>query len=83
MATSKWRFIKKLRINILKNWHQSKKLVNILGQNDQLENISEDAPAGKGPDIFFLAHDNTGSAYLQGLAAEIKLSKDELKGFNK
>lgn len=27
------------------------KLVNI-GQNDQLENISLDAPAGKGPDIF-------------------------------
>ena len=77
MATNKWRFIKKLRINIPKNWHQSK-LVNI-GQNDQLENISLDAPAGKGPDIFFLAHDNTGSAYLQGLAAEIKLSKDELK----
>ena len=74
-------FYKKLRINILKTGIKVK-LVNI-GQNDQLENISLDAPAGKGPDIFFLAHDNTGSAYLQGLAAEIKLSKDELKGFNK
>lgn len=37
-------------INILKTGIKVK-LVNI-GQNDQLENISLDAPAGKGPDIF-------------------------------
>ncbi|HDB4604593.1 TPA: extracellular solute-binding protein, partial [Staphylococcus aureus] len=75
-------FYKKITDQYTKKTGIKVKLVNI-GQNDQLENISLDAPAGKGPDIFFLAHDNTGSAYLQGLAAEIKLSKDELKGFNK
>ncbi|MCE5069934.1 extracellular solute-binding protein [Staphylococcus aureus] len=75
-------FYKKMTDQYTKKTGIKVKLVNI-GQNDQLENISLDAPAGKGPDIFFLAHDNTGSAYLQGLADEIKLSKDELKGFNK
>lgn len=75
-------FYKKITDQYTKKTGIKVKLVNI-GQNDQLENISLDAPAGKGPDIFFLAHDNTGSAYLQGLAAEINLSKDELKGFNK
>ena len=73
MATSKWRFIKKLRINILKT-DIKVKLVNI-GQNDQLENISPRRSCWKRSRYLFLAHDNTGSAYLQGLAAEIKLSK--------
>ncbi|MBI5974853.1 extracellular solute-binding protein [Staphylococcus canis] len=58
------------------------RLLNV-SQNDQLENLSLDAPAGKGPDLFFLAHDNTGSAYLQGLAAELDFTDEQLKGFNK
>lgn len=74
-------FYKKITDEYTKKTGIKVKLVNV-GQNDQLENISLDAPAGKGPDLFFLAHDNTGSAYLQGLAAELKFSKEELKGYN-
>ncbi len=58
MATNKWRFIKKLRYQYTKKTGIKVKLVNI-GQNDHVENISLDAPAGKVPDIFFLAHENT------------------------
>ena len=54
MATSKWRFIKKITDQYTKKTGIKVKLVNI-GQNDQLENISLDAPVGKGPDIFFLS----------------------------
>lgn len=75
-------FYKKITAAYTKKTGIKVKLVNV-GQNDQLENISLDAPAGKGPDLFFLAHDNTGSAYLQGLAAELKFSDKELQGFNK
>ncbi len=44
-------FYKKITDQYTKKTGIKVKLVNI-GQNDQLENISLDAPAGKGPDIF-------------------------------
>lgn len=43
--------------------------------------ISLDAPAGRGPDLFYETHDRIGDAYLQGLAAEIKLTDEQLKGY--
>lgn len=75
-------FYKKITVAYTKKTGISVRLVNV-AQNDQLENLSLDAPAGKGPDLFFLAHDNTGSAYLQGLAAELDFTDEQLKGFNK
>ncbi|HEC2157826.1 maltose ABC transporter substrate-binding protein [Staphylococcus delphini] len=75
-------FYKKITAAYTKKTGIPVRLVNV-AQNDQLENLSLDAPAGKGPDLFFLAHDNTGSAYLQGLAAELDFTDEQLKGFNK
>ncbi|SDP19020.1 sugar ABC transporter substrate-binding protein [Halobacillus aidingensis] len=43
--------------------------------------ISLDAPAGRGPDLFYETHDRIGDAYLQGLAAEIELTDEQLKGY--
>ena len=45
--------------------------VSEIAMNDQLDQMSLDAPAGNGPDIFQQPHDMIGSAYLQGLAKEI------------
>lgn len=45
--------------------------VTEIAMNDQLDQMSLDAPAGNGPDIFQQPHDMIGSAYLQGLAKEI------------
>ncbi|GGF28194.1 maltose ABC transporter substrate-binding protein [Halobacillus andaensis] len=43
--------------------------------------ISLDAPAGRGPDLFYETHDRIGDAYLQGLAAEIEITDEQLKGY--
>lgn len=45
--------------------------VTEIAMNDQLDQMSLDAPAGNGPDIFQQPHDMIGSAFLQGLAKEI------------
>ncbi len=45
--------------------------------------ISLDAPAGRGPDLFYETHDRIGDAYLQGLAAEIELTDEQLEGYQK
>lgn len=52
-------------------------------QDDQVDNLSLDGPSGKGPDLFFQPHDRAGDAYLQGLAAEIEFTDEELKGYSK
>jgi arabinogalactan oligomer/maltooligosaccharide transport system substrate-binding protein len=43
--------------------------------------ISLDAPAGRGPDLFYETHDRIGDAYLQGLAAELTLKEEQLSGY--
>jgi arabinogalactan oligomer / maltooligosaccharide transport system substrate-binding protein len=43
--------------------------------------ISLDAPAGRGPDLFYETHDRIGDAYLQGLAAELTLTEEQLSGY--
>lgn len=43
--------------------------------------ISLDAPAGRGPDLFYETHDRIGDAYLQGLAAELTLTDEQLSGY--
>ncbi|MCD8778992.1 extracellular solute-binding protein [Mammaliicoccus sciuri] len=52
-------------------------------QDDQVDNLSLDGPSGNGPDLFFQPHDRAGDAYLQGLAAEIDFTDEELKGYSK
>lgn len=42
-----------------------------VAMNDQLDQLSLDAPAGRGPDLFQQPHDMIGSAYLQGLVKEL------------
>src|SRR5699024_11692750 len=44
---------------------------------------SLDGPSGKGPDLFFQPQDRAGDAYLQGLAAEIDFTEEELEGYSK
>ena len=46
---------------------------------EQLEGMSLDGPAGQGPDLFFQPHDRMGDIYLQGLAAELDLTDDQLE----
>ncbi|WP_413379543.1 extracellular solute-binding protein [Alkalihalobacillus sp. 1P02AB] len=48
---------------------------------DQLDAISLDGPAGRGPDLFFQANDRVGQAYLEGLAREITLTEEQLAGY--
>ncbi|WP_368645355.1 extracellular solute-binding protein [Alkalibacterium putridalgicola] len=45
---------------------------------EQTEGMSLDAPSGQGPDLFFQPHDRMGDIYLQGLAAELNLTEDQL-----
>ncbi|MGJ9382559.1 extracellular solute-binding protein [Salipaludibacillus sp. CF4.18] len=45
---------------------------------DQTEGMSLDGPSGQGPDIFFQPHDRMGDIHLQGLAAELELTEDQL-----
>ncbi|OZT76205.1 extracellular solute-binding protein [Salinicoccus roseus] len=53
-----------------------------VGMTDQLEQLSLDAPAGQGPDLYQQPHDMIGSAYLQGLGMELDPSEFELDAFN-
>ncbi|MCT8137878.1 extracellular solute-binding protein [Anaerobacillus sp. CMMVII] len=48
---------------------------------DQVDALSLDGPAGKGPDIFFHPHDRVGSIFLQGLAAELEVTEEQLAGY--
>lgn len=45
---------------------------------EQTEGISLDGPSGQGPDLFFQPHDRLGDIYLQGLAAELEFTEDQL-----
>ncbi|MCZ0702304.1 arabinogalactan oligomer/maltooligosaccharide transport system substrate-binding protein [Natronobacillus azotifigens] len=45
---------------------------------DQIDGLSLDGPAGQGPDLFFAPHDRMGDIHLQGLAAELELTDDQL-----
>ena len=57
--------------------------VNIVPMSmlDQLDALSLDGPAGIGPDLFIHPHDRVGAIYLQGLAAELDLTADQLAGY--
>jgi len=46
---------------------------------EQTEGMSLDGPAGQGPDLFFQPHDRMGDIHLQGLAAELELTDDQLE----
>ncbi|MDQ0254620.1 arabinogalactan oligomer/maltooligosaccharide transport system substrate-binding protein [Evansella vedderi] len=48
---------------------------------EQVDALSLDAPAGRGPDLFFQPHDMVGNIYLQGLAAELELTEEQLAGY--
>lgn len=48
---------------------------------DQLESLSLDAAAGGGPDLFYQPNDRLGDIYLQGLAAELDLTSEQLEGY--
>lgn len=48
---------------------------------DQLDALSLDAPAGLGPDLFFHPHDRVGAIHLQGLAAELEVTEEQLAGY--
>ncbi|MDN6193443.1 MAG: extracellular solute-binding protein [Alkalibacterium sp.] len=45
---------------------------------EQTEGMSLDAPSGQGPDLFFQPHDRMGDIHLQGLAAELELTDDQM-----
>ncbi|WP_346427587.1 extracellular solute-binding protein [Gracilibacillus sp. YIM 98692] len=47
----------------------------------QNADLSLDAPAGKGPDLYYETHDRIGDSYLQGLAAELTLTEEQLSGY--
>ncbi len=53
-----------------------------VGMTDQLEQLSLDAPAGQGPDLYQQPHDMIGSAYLQGLGMELDPEEFDLEAFN-
>lgn len=53
-----------------------------VGMTDQLEQLSLDAPAGQGPDLYQQPHDMIGSAYLQGLGMELDPEEFDLGTFN-
>ncbi|WP_163538781.1 extracellular solute-binding protein [Gracilibacillus sp. YIM 98692] len=48
---------------------------------DQTEAISLDGPSGNGPDLFYQPHDRLGDIYLQGLAASLELTDEQLEGY--
>jgi arabinogalactan oligomer / maltooligosaccharide transport system substrate-binding protein len=48
---------------------------------DQVDALSLDGPAGLGPDLFFHPHDRMGSIFLQGLAAELEVTEEQLAGY--
>lgn len=45
---------------------------------DQTDGMSLDGPSGQGADLFFQPHDRMGDIHLQGLAAELELTEDQL-----
>ncbi|SDY31110.1 arabinogalactan oligomer / maltooligosaccharide transport system substrate-binding protein [Evansella caseinilytica] len=45
---------------------------------DQTESLSLDGPQGLGPDLFFQPHDRMGGIHIEGLAAELELTEDQL-----
>lgn len=45
---------------------------------EQTEGISLDGPSGQGPDLFFQPHDRVGDIYLQGLAADLEFTDEQL-----
>ncbi|MGL6360456.1 extracellular solute-binding protein [Aeromonas hydrophila] len=49
----------------------------------QIEKLRLDGPAGIGPDVLVLPHDQVGTAVVQGLISEIKPGADYLAGFTK
>ena len=49
----------------------------------QIEKLRLDGPAGIGPDVLTLPHDQVGSAVVQGLLAELKVDKAYLDTFTK
>lgn len=53
---------------------------------EQTEGISLDGPSGQGPDLFFQPHDRVGDIYLQGLAADLEFTEEQvekLESYNK
>lgn len=46
---------------------------------DQTEGMSLDGPSGQGPDLFFQPHDRVGDIYLQGLAADLEFTEDQIQ----
>jgi arabinogalactan oligomer/maltooligosaccharide transport system substrate-binding protein len=48
---------------------------------DQTDALSLDAASGGGPDLFFQPNDRMGDIYLQGLAAELELTEEQLEGY--
>ncbi|MFS0614435.1 extracellular solute-binding protein [Lederbergia ruris] len=50
---------------------------------EQEEALSLDAPAGRGPDLFYLGDGEAGSLYEKGLAAPLELTEEQKAGYNK
>ncbi|WP_100373563.1 extracellular solute-binding protein [Bacillus sp. FJAT-45037] len=48
---------------------------------EQTDALSLDAASGGGPDLFFQPNDRMGDIYLQGLAAELELTEEQLAGY--
>jgi arabinogalactan oligomer / maltooligosaccharide transport system substrate-binding protein len=49
----------------------------------QNADLSLDAPAGNGPDLYYETHDRIGDSYLQGLAAELTLTEEQRSRYEK
>lgn len=49
----------------------------------QIEKLRLDGPAGIGPDVLVLPHDQVGTAVVQGLISELKVAPEFLGGFTK
>src|SRR5699024_6281376 len=58
--------------------------VNVVAKSmlDQLQELSLAGPEGKGPDIFFQPHDQTGNIVAQGLAEPINLSDEHIAKYS-
>ncbi|WP_332695949.1 sugar ABC transporter substrate-binding protein [Halalkalibacter lacteus] len=53
--------------------------VNVI--DAQNADLSLDAPAGKGPDLYYETHDRIGDSYLQGVASELTLTEEQRSGY--
>lgn len=49
----------------------------------QIEKLRLDGPAGIGPDVIVLPHDQVGTAVVQGLISELKVDKNYMSSFTK